>query len=542
MMKKIAFCFITLLCGCFVQAQYISSVSTPDSSQAIISDMGLPQVQFASQISPADLKAHLSILASDEYEGRGTGEPGNEKAAEYIKNHFMSLGLKPNPSLDNGYYQAIQFNYESWNDFTLNVNGQKYRNLWDFLAFQDKNSDMDSVNIDKVVFLGYGIDDEKYSDYKRKNVKGKTILIYDGEPMSKEGTSRITGTSSPSEWSTNRDKKLEAAAKNGVKTVFIISNDIKGMLAENRRSLLGAKVTLGELEKRPTYPNNIYISTTIAEALMGAKKEKIIKARDRITEKGKSRKVSIKTDIALDMDKNTSSLKGNNVLGFIEGTDKKDEIIVLSAHFDHLGKKGESIYNGADDNGSGTTAVLEIAETFASALKAGHKPRRSVLFLLVTGEEKGLLGSAYYAEKPIYALGNTMVDINVDMVGRVDAKYSDNPNYIYVIGSDRLSTDLHKINERVNQKYTQLTMDYTYNSEQDPNRYYYRSDHYNFAKNGVPAIFFFNGTHVDYHMTSDTVDKINFDKMSKVTQHIFHLAWELANQEEKIVVDGVVKD
>jgi hypothetical protein len=540
-MKQILTCIAAFLI-LNANAQYISSITNPDTTKAVVNDMSLPQVKMASQITPDDLRAHLSILASDEYEGRETGTKGNEMAAKYIKNHLMSLGLSPNKNLEDGYFQPIQFNYESWNDITLNINGQKFRHLWDFLAFQDKNSDMDSININKVIFMGYGIDDPTYSDYKRKNVAGKSIMIYEGEPMDASGNSRITGSSEKSEWSTNIEKKLAAAQRKGVKTVFIISSDIKGMLAENRRSLLGAKVTLGKITERPSYPNNIYISTTIAEALMGDKKEKVIKSRDRITAKGKLKKVTMKPTIALDMDKNTSSLKGKNVLGFIEGTDKKDEIVVLSAHYDHLGKKGESIYNGADDNGSGTTAVLEIAQTFADGLKEGYKPRRSVLFLLVTGEEKGLLGSAYYAEKPIYDLANTMVDINVDMVGRVDKKYEENPNYIYVIGSDRLSTDLHKINENINQEYTQLVMDYTYNSEKDPNRYYFRSDHYNFAKNGIPAIFFFNGTHQDYHMASDTVEKINFEKMSEITKHVFHLAWELANQEERINVDGVVKE
>jgi len=541
MIRLIGSALALLLC-LSAHAQYISSVTTPDSTTTAITDMSLPQVQMAGEISPADLRAHLSILASDAYEGRETGTRGNAKAAEYIKNHFMNLGFAPNKELEEGYYQPIQFNYESWNDIAMTVNGQRFRHLWDFLAFQDKNNDMDSVNINKVIFMGYGINDAKYSDYKGKRVKGKSIMIYEGEPLDATGKSRITGSSTKSEWSTDITKKLAAAQSAGVKTVFIISSDIKGMLADNRRALLGAKVSLGKIEERPTYPNSLYISTTIAQELMGNKKAKVIKSRDRITAKGKLRKVTLKPSVFLDMDKNTSSLKGNNVLGFIEGTDKKDEIVVLSAHYDHLGKKGESIYNGADDNGSGTTAVLEIAQTFADGLKKGYKPRRSVLFLCVTGEEKGLLGSAFYADRPVYPLANTMVDINVDMVGRVDKKYEDNPNYVYVIGSDRLSSDLHKINENINNDYRRLVMDYTYNSEQDPNRYYFRSDHYNFAKNGVPAIFFFNGTHGDYHMATDTVEKINFDKMSEITKHIYHLAWELSNREEKINVDGEVKD
>ena len=215
----------------------------------------------------------------------------------------------------------------------------------------------------------------------------------------------------------------------------------------------------------------------------------------------------------------------------------KKEIVVVSAHYDHIGKRGNAVYNGADDNGSGTTTVLEIAQAFAKAKADGVGPRRSVMMIWVTGEEKGLLGSDYYSEFPVFPLENTVVDVNVDMVGRVHEKYEDNPNYIYVIGADRLSTELHQINEAANDKYSNLVLDYTYNDENDPNRFYYRSDHYNFAKKGIPAIFYFNGTHADYHMISDTVEKINFEKMEKVGRLIFHTAWELANRDKRIEVD-----
>ena len=210
---------------------------------------------------------------------------------------------------------------------------------------------------------------------------------------------------------------------------------------------------------------------------------------------------------------------------------------MVTAHYDHLGKKGNSIFYGADDNGSGTSTVLEIAQAFAEAKKSGVGPKRSVLCMLVSGEEKGLLGSKYYVEHPVFPLENTIVNINVDMVGRTDAKYAGNPDYIYVIGADRLSSDLHAINERMNEEYTQLTLDYTYNAESDPNRYYYRSDHYNFAEKGIPAIFYFNGTHDDYHRPTDTIDKINFEKMEKIGKLIFHTAWEVANRSNRIRVD-----
>jgi Zn-dependent M28 family amino/carboxypeptidase len=239
------------------------------------------------------------------------------------------------------------------------------------------------------------------------------------------------------------------------------------------------------------------------------------------------------------LDKNTRQLIGSNVLGYVEGIDPnlKNEVVVVTAHYDHLGSRGESIFNGADDNGSGTTTVLEVAESFAQAKAAGAGPRRSVLFMLVSGEEKGLLGSQYYAEFPIFPIENTVANVNVDMVGRVDKKYEDNPNYIYVIGSDRLSTELHEINETANKTYTNLVLDYTYNDDNDPNRYYYRSDHYNFAKKGIPAIFYFNGTHEDYHRPSDTIEKINFEKMEKIGKLVFYTTWELANREKRIEVN-----
>jgi Zn-dependent M28 family amino/carboxypeptidase len=181
--------------------------------------------------------------------------------------------------------------------------------------------------------------------------------------------------------------------------------------------------------------------------------------------------------------------------------------------------------------------VMELAQAFAEAKKAGAGPRRSVLFLLVSGEEKGLLGSEFYSEHPVFPLENTVADVNVDMIGRTDKKHRDDPNYIYVIGADRLSTMLHKINEAANQQFVNLELDYTYNAEDDPNRFYYRSDHYNFAKHGIPSVFFFSGTHEDYHRPTDTVDKIMFDKMVKIGQLVFYTTWELANRDERIQVD-----
>ncbi|QKX07171.1 M28 family peptidase [Aquimarina sp. TRL1] len=233
-----------------------------------------------------------------------------------------------------------------------------------------------------------------------------------------------------------------------------------------------------------------------------------------------------------------------NVLAFIEGTEKPEEIIVLSAHYDHVGvDKDGNIYNGADDDGSGTVSILEIAEAFEKAKKDGFGPKRSILFLHVTGEEKGLYGSKFYTENPVFPLANTVTNLNIDMIGRIDPNHREEgkSNYIYLIGSDRLSTDLHKVSEAMNEKYTQLDLDYTYNDKDDPNRFYYRSDHYNFAKHNIPIIFYFNGVHEDYHKPTDTPEKIDYDLLAKRTKLIFYTTWEVANRAERLVVDGVTE-
>ena len=227
-----------------------------------------------------------------------------------------------------------------------------------------------------------------------------------------------------------------------------------------------------------------------------------------------------------------------NVIAVIEGKSKPEEYIVISSHLDHEGIKNGEIYNGADDDGSGTVALLEIAEAFQAAAAEGNGPARSIIFLHVSGEEKGLLGSRYYTENPLYPLANTVANLNIDMVGRTDPKReSKNRNYVYLIGTDRLSTELHQISEQANDATIKMDLDYTYNAADDPNRFYFRSDHYNFAKNNIPVIFYFNGTHADYHKPTDTVEKIEYDLLAQRAQLVFYTAWQLANRENRIVVD-----
>lgn len=249
---------------------------------------------------------------------------------------------------------------------------------------------------------------------------------------------------------------------------------------------------------------------------------------------------------------NEGKVDSENVIAIIEGTEKPDEYLILTAHLDHVGygrtgsrlRKSyvgeikDRIHNGADDDGSGTVAMLEIAQAFKQASKKGKGPKRSIIFLHVTGEEKGLLGSAYYSDNPIYPLSKTVANLNLDMIGRIDpTRKGDKREYIYIIGSDHDSQDLHNISEQTNLQTVNIDLDYRFNAKDDPQRFYYRSDHYNFAKKGIPIIFYFSGTHEDYHLPSDTADKINYDLLELRSKLIFYTAWNIANRDQRVIVD-----
>lgn len=520
MQKTMRLTILILLClpwFDFVQAQYNAA-------------------DFAGSITAADLNMYLTVLAGDAMEGRETGTAGNDEAAAFIAMHLQSFGIPPlQQSRD--WYQKVTFTKTDWKEVSLTVNGETYRHLWDFICMKSIRPTSDFSEGTEVFFLGYGIDDKAYSDYTT-DMRGKAILIYEGEPKMKNGKYRVTRSKQPSEWSTDLNKKLAVAREKGVKAVFVISNDFQKFAGEMRRFSIGPSITLGKPETG-SGPSVAVISGPVAKGIMGQEYNQVIRQRDALLKGKKPKAIQLQTSWSLTAKREDQTTTGYNVLGYIEGSDPrvKHEQVIVTAHFDHLGKRGDDIFNGADDNGSGTSTLLEIAQAFALAKAKGMGPRRSVLVLFVTGEEKGLLGSQYYVEHPVFPLKDAVANVNIDMVGRVDNKHANDPNYIYVIGSDRLSTDLYRITEETNANCCRLTLDYTYNAENDPNRYYYRSDHYNFAERGIPAVFFFSGTHEDYHRPSDTIEKINFERMAVVGKLAFHIVWELANRTERIKVD-----
>ncbi len=530
MKSQILFCFIFYCIPAFSQKYFIESVIRPDSTLEPIQDNAY---QYAQLIQSKNLKEIIQYLASDSCEGRELGTKGIDLAANYIEDLLNKKGIPKLPG-KNTYFQHVDFSWISWDKLSFKIKGVNYKQLWDYLIVPAKNQDLD-FKTNEVLFLGYGIDDEKYSDYKNVQVKNKVILIYKGEPVNKSGIFYLTNTMIPSRWSSDLDLKIKAASKHGAKMVLIIEDKFKEFVDQNRQFVISPTVLVKEENSDTSFrSNSMHLSSTTVSLLLAKQIRTVIKARDKINRNGKPQNVIIKTDLEFYQKRNLKHIEGKNILAYIEGTDKKNELVLVTAHYDHIGKRGDEIFNGADDNASGTSAVIEIAATLQQLKNSGKGPRRSVLCMLLTGEEKGLLGSMYYVNNPVFPLENSIANINVDMIGRTDDKYKQDTNYIYVIGSDRISSDLHRLNLEVNQKYSQLKLDHTYNSESDPNRFYYRSDHYNFAEAGIPAIFFFSGVHEDYHRITDDAHKILYGKTEKIARHIFLLSWELANLESKL--------
>lgn len=493
-----------------------------------------PAQMYGDGISMEDLEKHLTIIASDEYQGRDTGEKGQKMAAEYIANHFKALGLKPGNPKTGTYFQEVPLQEGGWGEASITIDGKTYELFKDFYGFPSSTSPLKTTT-SNLVFAGYGIDDSKYSDYKLTDVKGKIMVVYDGEPMKANGDYLITDSSTPSEWTENWRMKMETAKEKGAEALLVVDPELKRNVVRFRPYLSGGGMKLQD-GGEGDFINTFYISQDLFEDLFPAKKiEKRVK---KMAKTGFIKSLNSKKTAKFDINKETRKFNSENVLGLLEGTDLKDEILVITAHYDHVGTKGDKIFNGADDDGSGTVSVLELAEAFAEAKAAGNGPRRSILFMTVTGEEKGLLGSEFYVTNPLYPLEQTVADLNIDMVGRTDDLHDESSrNYVYIIGSDKLSTELHAINEEANKNYTEMNLDYKYNDPEDPNRFYYRSDHYNFAKNNIPIIFYFNGTHEDYHQDTDTVDKIEFDMLMKRARLVFYTAWQLVNQDKRIEVD-----
>ncbi len=450
--------------------------------------------KYAKTIKVKDLRKKLSVIASAEMEGRATATDGQRKAAAYIEGQFRNLGLLPGNG--NSYEQVFNVYQDSVITNSFIANGKTLEVNKDYV-FTVNSFPSGSWNFDKIHFAGAGV-----LDTANLSIAGKWVMIDEGS------------------FAVMRQKIGQLRRRQAMGIIVVSKNFPK-------RTPFAAKTGLYK-NSGDQFP---YITVSYNAAAQILNRNSMDSASSVSLSKE-----TYTTNAAINITKQKITLESTNVLGLLPGTDKKDEYVFLTAHYDHIGKRGDSvIYYGADDDGSGTTGILEIAEAFAQAKKKGHGPRRSIVFMAVSGEEYGLWGSEFYTDHPIFPLEKTTVDLNIDMIGRIDPKYTgDSLNYVYVIGDDKLSSDLRPITDSVNNKYIGMELDRRFTDVSDPNRYYYRSDHYNFAKKGVPIIFYFNGTHADYHRPTDTIDKINFGLMEKRTKLVFYTAWEMANRDQML--------
>lgn len=492
------------------------------------------QVKYADLMTEEIAKHHLTILASRDFEGRGTGQKGGEKTVQYIVDEYTKYGLsKP---VDGSFLQPVSLIKTSYKADDFTINGRSLANGKDFFVQGDNK--ITSFAASEVVFVGYGIQDAKHNDLAKTNIKGKVVLlINEGEPMDANGNSKITGTEKLSEWSTSRFKRIQELAKLEPKLILATGSSIAqviermgGRLTSGRYGLDNGDAQAPGTDKAPV----VNIKEELANEILAAKKT------DVASQKKNPSTFTLKAKIKGNMGIATEKLFDPNVIGLLEGSDLKDEFVVVGAHYDHDGILPDgTFFPGADDNGSGTVGLMEIAKAFAQAKKDGHGPRRSILFIALAAEEKGLLGSKFYVENPIFPLASTVTMINIDMIGRIDDKHlMGNHNYIHAIGLDKLSSELQPMAEKANAEYTHMELDFGYNHPDEPMRLYYRSDHYNFAEKGIPSAFFFSGLHPHYHTPEDTVDKIDFPMMVKREKLLFHLTWEIANRDKRPVVDS----
>ena len=447
-------------------------------------------VNIAKTIKIADLKNHLSIIASDEYEGRETGKKGQKMAAEYIANYFKKLGLEG--PVDGTYLQKFDLYELSVSEAYLRKGSDKKIGPEDFIYYsRAETSGEEEINL---IMEGDSVE-----------YKNKYVVVY---------TDKFLGL----------QELAQKYTDSGALGVM--------MVLQNDERYEGFKQGFSSRLKRRRLS---FVEQNNNTKLMVVNKDFISWIYDKPSNEINP---GDRSTVVLNAKYEAKPIETENVLGYLKGSEKPEELLIITAHYDHIGIKNDLIHNGADDDGSGTVTILELAEAFTLAASEGNRPKRSILFMTVTGEEKGLLGSSQYTDNdPIFPLENTVTNLNIDMIGRIDNAHEENSNYIYLIGSDKLSQDLHDLSEEVNKTYINMELDYTYNDVDDPNRYYYRSDHYNFAKNNIPVIFYFNGTHKDYHRSTDTIDKIDFTLLQKRARLVFHTAWEIANRENRIEVD-----
>jgi hypothetical protein len=439
---------------------------------------------YVKYIDTVDLRIHLTELTSTDFEGRLTGTTGQRKAAEYIQSQFMEMNCK---AVNNEFYQPFKL-YKDVRSGIISLNNQILKFPSDFGFFT--LSQTFSFDISEFLFVDQLDDKKDYSNfYLVFQTKNLSSIKYD----------------------------LEAISCKGI--IFILSDYDERYFSYATEEL---RLEKDSIQFPVLFINQKSLSPSFNKSLK------------------KKKNPALKINGKLNL--NPSFISTENVIGYIEGSDSilKKEVIIISAHYDHLGSKEGEIYYGADDNGSGTAALIELTSAFQHAKNDGKQPKRSILMIAFTGEELGLLGSAYYVSNPLIPLAKTVANLNIDMIGRKTEKFeTDSLLMVYMIGANRLSLELDSVIKATNSIHTNIILDKKFNALDEPQKLYYRSDHYNFAKNSIPSCFFFGGFHDDYHKPTDTIEKISFEKIEQIARLVFHTAWRIADAPERLKLISV---
>ncbi|MDQ3818360.1 MAG: M28 family peptidase [Acidobacteriota bacterium] len=537
-------------------AVYSQRSSTAAATKTAPSSSLATSRKLADQITAAQLKDYLYFIASDEMEGRDTPSRGLDTVAKFIALNLSRWGLKP--AGDNGtYFQRIALQRLRLDPSAtrMEINGQAFNFGDDLLAAPVAGT----ASSAPLVFVGHGwvVKAKNIDAYQGIDVKDKIMVIAGGGLPAGVTFADIRGGKQGVDYITPDNY----AETHGAKAIISIP-DKRTLENWNRIrqnvSTAGA-ITVEKFQKPSETPHvpRVTISEKALNALMQGEKETAASLLNPDTAVNiKPFDFSADKRVTLTVGTKTEEVFTQNVVAKVEGSDPvlKNEYVALGAHYDHVGtgapaggrradpkRPNDTIWNGADDDGSGTTALLALAET----LGKNPPPKRSVLFVWHCGEEKGLWGSRYFTENPTIPLSQIITQINIDMIGRSrpagdtnpDNDKLSGPNEIYIIGSKMMSTQLGELSENMNHAYLNLTLNYKYDDPKDPNRFFYRSDHFNYARKGIPIIFYFDGEHEDYHRPGDEPQKIDYQKLEKVTRTVFVTLWELANMPSRPVVD-----
>ncbi len=512
-------------------------------------------LSYTDIITSNDLESHVSFLASPLLKGRDNGAPELEVAQQYIVSQIRMMGLKPVNG--NSYYQPYIITKNSIDPDRSMIKviiGETDSITIKKPVYQLVPTGPSDFTIEgEVIFAGYGLNMEKhkYNDFKNINTEGKILLIMNRAPSKEDGKTFIFDEIN---WDSfmSIQNKMTSLIFSRAKAVLIVMDPKSGSTSLEERnpgyagelnstkSLKGEKPRIFEM---PGMPRIIFVHQSVADELLKGTGYTLAELQNEIDSTLEPKSFEIKGKILRFTEAvKTEDITLNNVAACVEGSDPelKKEFIIFSAHADHIGESARGINPGADDNASGCAAVLSLAEAFQSLDK---KPLRSLLFLWVSGEEIGLFGSKLYIDNPLVPLEHTIVDLNMDMIGRIKGVADTTadhpmtgPTGVFIITGNQ-SSELMSIAEEIDEG-TILDFDYSLSGRKHPLQLFARSDHYNFVKHDIPVLFFTTGLHIDYHTPGDVVEKIDFKKMELITETIFKIGYTIANNKKRLEVDN----